>query len=139
MSRYVTKKHGIIIGSGNVFFYRDENDVFHDFPCIFSTSSYSFDQINTFNVKVRTPAEQLIWDIEYHDVVETFGSKEYVSQRPYPEVSWEVRRWLNENAEGWGVQLPENRSKSIFLKKRKQALALYDFIDSHLSGIRIKD
>lgn len=139
MSRYVKKKHGIIIGSGNVFFYRDENGEFHDFPCIMSFSTLIFDEINSWNVWVRSPAEQLVWDRKQREVEVTFGTTTYTELKTYYDLTWTARCWLDLNAEGWGFQLEEDRKASappIFFKKRKHALAFYDFIDQNLKGMR---
>lgn len=138
MSKYVTKKHGIIIGSGNVFFYKDENDEFHDFPCVLWASQLVFENTNSFNVRVRSPAEQLLWDIKTYEEEDTLGVRSFTKTVRYCEPSWSTRQWLDKNAPGWGMQTREGRANgapSIFFKKRSHALAFYQWLDSHLKGM----
>ena len=60
MSKYVTRKHGIVLGSGNHFFVVDAHhpegveEIRDGYRAIVDTQSYRFDQINILNAPLRT-------------------------------------------------------------------------------------
>ena len=136
MSRYVKKKHGVIIGSGNVFFYRDENDQFHDFVAILSLRRYAFEQYTTANVRIRTPAEQLLWHFwtEQRDI--EFEGHTLTNFVNLVRPTGIAKQWLDKHAPGWGCRPPidHDPSPSFFFKRRKDALAMSMWIDEMLKG-----
>lgn len=146
MSRYVNKPHGLIIGSGNWFFYFDADDKCHDFPCIVGIDGYVFDQYNTINVFVRTPAQQLILVQETIEVLvdpfEVNGKliTDYVRYETRHHLTPSAKHWLEKNAPGYGFagHLRDDRHPSIFFAKRSHALAFCKWVDDVLKGIRIK-
>ena len=142
MSRYVDKKHGLILGSGNVFFFRDAEDNFHDFNAVVWAQSHYFPNHSTAHAGIRSLAEQFIWD-EWEEIVkepieldgETIELPRHVTfRRPSPYVTY----WLNENAPGWGVPPPpvcgRDPSPSLFFAKRSHALAFTKMVEGMLGG-----
>lgn len=134
MSKYVTKKHGITIGSDNIFFYRDEKDYFHDFKCIVSISRLYFDGYSTLHVGIRSTAEQLLF---YPEKIKISRFGYSLDATCYRLKNYWVQ-WLNENCPGWGYPpMRENEPvPNIFFMKRKHALAFYNHIDELLKGQR---
>ncbi|MAM38703.1 MAG: hypothetical protein CL949_09450 [Erythrobacter sp.] len=137
-TRSVTKKHGLTIMTGKLFFYRDESGILRDFPCMLMTEDYRFDNPHAANTILRTPAQQLIW-------------KETQEQVPYgepgPRGGSIVRRsfemgdyfalWLNRNAPGWGTasSTAGRTHPVIYFEKRGHALALCAEVDRLLKGM----
>lgn len=136
MSRYVDKKHGVTIGSGNVFFYRDENDDFHDFNAILSLRRFKLDRYTSNNVHIRTPAEQLLWRFWSEQRDKEFEGHTLTNFVNLVEPSWAARTWCDKNAPGWGCRPPidHDPSPSFFFKRRKDALAMSKWIDETLKG-----
>jgi len=136
MSRYVTKKNGIRIGSDNVFFYKDENDEIRDFPCIVSIAPLFFDNYSTHHAFIRSTAEQLLFNPGiYTD--NRFGYEE--TKTMYRLDDWWVR-WLDANCPGWGYPPPHNsdRVPCLFFAKRKHALAFANEVARILQGERYR-
>lgn len=139
MSNYARHKHGLTIGSGNNFFYRDENDEYRDFPAVVSLDPYYFDRHTTLHVGIRTPAEQLIF---YEDGIEEpkeYKGEKWVEKRTmYRLKSWWVN-WLDQNCPGWGYPPMKNadRVPTLFFARRKDALTFVRYIEQTLAGMRI--
>jgi hypothetical protein len=143
MSRYVDKKHGLILGSGNVFFFRDEEKALHEFNAVVWAQGLYFPDHSTAHGNIQSMAEQFIWD-EWEEVVEkpyemdgeTIMLPIHVTHR---KPSTYVTYWLNENAPGWGVQPPplcgRDSSPSIFFAKRSHALAFTKMVEEMLDGV----
>lgn len=137
MSRYVTKKHGLIIGSGNVFFYRDDDGKHKDFPAIVWAQGLFFPRHSTAHTGLRSLAEQFIWDEGLEEAEPTIYDgitlpqfKHYRWLRHYP------RCWLEQNAPGYGVrEQPENGHGTFFFAKRGHALAFVKMVTDHLDGM----
>lgn len=126
MSRYVDKKHGLIIGSANIFFYRGEDDVLRDgFRAIVWAKNYDLKQVNTINVSVRTPAQQLLWQYDH--------MLDKMTLNPY------MRMWLKQNVGefevAWGVRPVIDRgTDAIFFRRRSGAVKLVKLIERLLEG-----
>lgn len=134
MSKYVSKPHGLTIGSDNVFFITGDGELRSDYRAIVWTSSYDFDQIDSLNVRVRTPAQQIIW-------VRVEGTEETEFRDHYILANW-CRKWLEQNVgperDTWDIRSKIERSaEPIFFKRRKDALAFVKQIDARLKGIRL--
>lgn len=142
MSRYVTKKHGLVIGSDNVFFFQDHEDVLHQFPAIVSVSNYYFDMYTTLHVGLKTPAEQLIFHYESTISYEpkVIGGTEYTLENRITRaiVKPFFVNWLNENTPGWAK--PErdlHEDQCIFFAKRGHALEFTKKVEQLLAGMKI--
>lgn len=147
MSKYVDHPHGLIIGSDNWFFFRDENDELQSgYKAIVWAKGYNFDQYNGLNVWVRTPAQQII--AKPTTIMEpTFyaGHPDFTNLPQENEVNVAILRqsmvrWLDDNAPGWAVSVPKSneREPTLFFMKRGHALAFVRMVCDHLKGIRIE-
>jgi hypothetical protein len=163
MSRYAQHKHGLTIGSDNVFFVidradRDEpplvlpegvEDIRDGYRAIVSFSGYHFDRHDILNVLVDTPAEQLVWDrktVKWTRPWEREGKTLNLPyQRDYYELKPWMTRWLEQvvgpRYEKWDTYTRGNNrgSRGVFFKRRKDALAFVNLIKRELEGIRIAD
>lgn len=149
MSKYVTKKHGLIIGSDNVFFITHDTDAPEgvaqfrsDYRAIVWAKGYDFTQISSLNVNIRTPANQLIWKIETEFVTETWRDHTWQAPRYYPKLRDFWVSWLNANVgplyEKWDVRTKEKMfDTAIFFKRRTDALAFVKKVDEILDGCKI--
>ncbi len=137
-TRSVTKKHGLTIMTGKLFFYRDESGVLRDFPCMLMSEDYRFEQLHAANTLLRTPAQQLIWK-EVQDRV-PYGPQDAgggtVLRRSF-ELGEYFRLWLDRNAPGWGTasSTAGRTHPTIFFQKRGHALALCTEVDRLLKGM----
>lgn len=136
MSKYVKHKHGLIIGSDNVFFLKNKKYGFREYRSIFWAENYRFDDITGVNIIINTPAQQILW----HKVSE--GEKYFYILPPWIQVWFEkyvgeIRKdydyanYVSDIEGGW-----DERSKPIFFRRRNDAVKLAKFIDSHLKGIK---
>lgn len=163
MSRYVTHKHGLVIGSDNVFFIIDRAqsdepaltlpdglpDFRSGYRAIVSFKGYRFDQINTLNVRVETPARQLVWRTELIQWTTDYTPKGQATmklpyEREYRHVRGWCEKWLNDNVgpkhDMWDTYTRNPRlDPCLFFKRRSDALKFVRFVDKMLSGIRIGD
>ena len=158
MSKYVNKKHGLCIGSDNVFFVIDTAgydepplvlpegvaEVRDHYRAIVSVRRYYFGKINTVNVFIRTPAEQLLFN-EHILTWETpwgVGGEAIMIPRelryllPTP---W-AKRWLETQVgpqyDKWDTYTRGARSSGcIFFKRRTDALAFCNMVDDMLKGM----
>ena len=137
MSRYVEKKHGLVIGSDNWFFYRDKDGEYQDFPCILSIRGFSFDNPRMYGHRIHTPAQQLL--VHYRrlkkgEYIDVFG-RDCVGQIVQEPGKW-LTKWLDMNAPGWGTPPPGPRENlSIFFQKRGHAVALCKEVETLLAGL----
>lgn len=136
MSRYVEKPHGLVIGSGNVFFHRTEDGegvLFYD--AIVSVKELYFENFSLLHADIRSTAEQLLfYPVEVDDGV--LGGITLKKTMYRLKDFWEC--WLNENCPGWG-QPPldySDRVPTIFFAKRKHALAFANKVVEVLKGQR---
>lgn len=139
MSRYVKHKHGLVIGSDNLFSYHDEAGKLHSFPVIISVDRYYFDEINTVNVFVRTPAEQLIWDqVKVEVPIEWKGEILGREERTRFEPTQWIQQWCNANAPGWAASPSsvEDRHPNLFFQKRGHAVAFARAVDTMFKGMK---
>jgi hypothetical protein len=151
MSKYVDHKHGLCLGSNNIFFITHDEDApegvdsFRDgYRAIVWARGYHFDSINTVNVFIRTPAQQLLWERhEKRKEVEFEGHK-------FPEIEWYCLlknwpiRWLEQEVgpryKMWDVRTHAEKlfEDCIFFKRRSDAVAFVRAIDEILQGIELK-
>jgi hypothetical protein len=147
MSRYVTKKHGLVIGSDNIFFVVDRNhpegvEEFRDgYNSIVAFYGYRFERSSTANCWLLTPAQQLCWSKQSRPEVQTFGSKPWTIDKQFWTLRSSIERWLNEHIgaryDRWDTYTEcENSNRTLFFKRRKDALAFCAMIDSLLAGIK---
>lgn len=125
MTRYVEKKHGLIIGSGNIFFLVNDGPIRDDYRAIVWTQGYKFDQYNTVNGGIETPIQQILW------------SRQNEGYGKYRLNSW-PKHWLNDNVgeymKDWDANLRdvERANRTIFFKRRKDALAFVRTLEKFL-------
>jgi hypothetical protein len=163
MSKYVTHKHGLNIGSDNIFFVIDSVDADEPelilpegvanlrdgYRAIVSFMSYHFDQSDMLNVFIETPASQLVWSnhkLIWEELWEREGKESYMipHEKTYYKLKPWFETWLNKNVgpkyEQWDTYTRNSRSgKNLFFKKRKDALAFVRLIDLRLKGIKMGD
>ena len=135
MGKYVNKSHGLILGSGNIFFICDDTDApegvpsFRDgYRAIVWTNGYHFENITSLNCFIINPAEQLLWDRQIKVIYPEH--KNYYTLKNWP------RTWLENNVgpiyKMWDVKTEADRNDCIFFKRRKDALAFVKAIDEVL-------
>ncbi len=126
MSKYVTKKHGMIIGSDNVFFYYDDKiEKFHDFSAIVSVRSYYFDKYSSAHCEIETPAQQYMFNkIETEHEVK-ISDISFTETKTHYEFKIFIENWLNENCPGWGFPKSTKNDSCIFFKKKKSCSCIY--------------
>lgn len=104
MSKYTTNKYGIIVGSDNIFFYRDRHDVLHEFKSALWIDYPSID-IKDENARylndVKMPIHYLI--VGYDDGVHI---------KPW------VKYWLNQNTPDWGITWSNYTDEPQFFFKK---------------------
>jgi len=133
MSKYVNHKHGLIIGSDNIFFLKDDLNGFRKYKSIVWAQNYEFDDITGVNLMVNTPAQQILWRKSEIDE----NKHNYLLQ------SW-VDTWLQENVgemfKDWDYDIIDRhgllRDKSIFFQKRNDGIKFIKMISNHLDGIK---
>lgn len=160
MSKYVEHKHGLILGSDNVFFIHDNFAEFGnvdypddlpkyrgDYNSIVYFESYSFEELNFHNTGIRTPAHQLVWG-EPHllqwdaPFVNRKGETvNWTNEQEYYAPSFFATSWLNNNVgpqyDRWDTYTFNIRTnESIFFKRRTDALAFIKEIGRNLKGIK---
>lgn len=147
MSRYVKKPHGLTLGSANWFFIVGDGDSDNrtDYRAIVSTRGYGFDQCDSLNVRVLTPAQQLIWIEAEYEMVDSDEPihKFYPYQRYWHLREWWVQ-WLTREVgpirDRWDVRSKcETPRDTLFFKRRKDALAFCNQVDERLKGIKFSD
>lgn len=153
MSKYVNKKHGLIVGSDNIFFITHDEEApegveqFRDgYRAIVWARGYNFKQINMLNVFVRTPAQQLLWDEKEEIVIEKWEDREFSSKKQYLTLNKWWRNWLEKEIgpihDKWDIRSKVDRSRgsdSVFFKRRTDALKFVRKIEEVLKGIKISD
>jgi hypothetical protein len=150
----------MVLGSGNVFYVIDRpidgtpafslpegiSDFRGDYRAVVSFYNYQFDQVDSLNVFVRTPAQQIVWA---QDTVE--WEREFVSkgesirlpmEKTFNVVSPWFENWLNKNIgqkyKQWDVYTRGlNNNPCIFFKRRKDALAFIKQVEERLKGIQL--
>ena len=149
MSRYVTKKHGLTIGSDNVFFVANDKAApegvphFRDgYRAIVSIASFEFTMMSTANVHIETPANQLIWRGVRVKTGEVFAGMEMKETR-FVLTSF-AEGWLAQNVGkkhlDWDVRtLVNNSDRAIFFRRRKDALAFTKMVEQVLAGMKFMD
>lgn len=138
MSQYIKKPHGLIIGRGDIFFYRDADGDFREFPALVRVLSLTFDRFTTLHAGIRSVVEQLIFDtalITDESIVGGLNLLVKCRLRPY----W--IGWLDENCPGWGYPPPENadRVPPIYFSMYRHAKAFTQHVAYLLEGERYLD
>ena len=133
MSKYVKKPHGLIIGSDNLFSYRDEEGKMHHFPALVGVHRLYFDNYSTLHAGIRSTAEQLLFTPVV--IEKEMGGFSYEATAYRLKSYW--LRWLDENCPGWGYPpLNDTDLPSLFFAKRKHALAFANHVADVLKGER---
>lgn len=156
MSRYKKHPHGLCLGSDNVFFVIDRTDGHNGEPAlilpdgvpefrdmyraIVTFQGYSFNQVNTLNVSIKTPAHQLIWDKKIIEWERAYKDWMLPYQKSYDSLKPWVVQWLNDNIgpkyDKWdGYTRGRDNHPCLFFKRRTDALKFVKFVDSMLVGI----
>lgn len=145
MSRYVDKKHGLVIGSDNVFFITHDTESpegvaqFRDgYRATVWARRYTFSQITSITSFVETPANQIMWK-QVKITALDHGLEEMREQIRF-ELKPFMRRWLTENVgpihDKWDVRTyPAKTDRVVFFKQRKDALAFTTMIEQQLAGM----
>lgn len=128
MTRYVDKKHGLTIGSGNVFFFRNEQGIIaDDWKAIVWAQSYDFTQLNSVNLRCLTPPQQIMWVINSDGETKLSGT-----------AVWWLEHNVSPVGDKWSTRpKPENMEDVIFFRRRTDALAFVTWIEKMLEGIKI--
>jgi hypothetical protein len=164
MSRYVNHKHDLRISSNpsySVFDVTEEDlqdqiilpegipDIRHGYTATVDFKRYGFNQINSLNVSITTPAQQLVWklvSVERERTITLSSSGQtllstYTAQYMKLRSFWE--NWLNANIgpkfDKWDTYSVSSSAheQSVFFKRRKDALAFVRAIQKNLEGISI--
>lgn len=138
MSKFTNKKHGLVVGYDNIFFIANDirsplgiPSTRDGYRSIVWDEPYNFNSINSLNVWVRTPADQLlcdrVWDVDSHNFVRTISP-------------W-YKKYLMENVgelyKDWDVKtMSDGFNPPIFFKRKKDALLLVNHVISMLDGMR---
>lgn len=164
MSKYVTHKHGLTLGSGNMFFVIDRpseegeppiflptgiSDFRDGYMAIVAFEPLVYDEISTINCDLKSSANQLVfnpnkihwphtWTYEKGGIetVRTYEkTKRFLTLKSY----WE--NWLEKEVgpkfDMWDTYTRSNRSEGcIFFKKRGDALKFINKIKEFLKGER---
>lgn len=132
MSRYVTKKHGMVIGSDNLFSFRKEEGGLACFPCIVGVRSLHFDNYSSLHTGLRSLAEQLLF---YGVEVDPDMERGWGGTTAYRLKQWWIN-WLDANCPGWGYPPISfsDRVPNLFFAKRKHALAFTRKVEEILKG-----
>lgn len=149
MSKYVEKKHGIVIGSDNWFFFQDWNGDYHDTKCIWSAKKLYWENYSTLHVGVESTLRQLIYNkykVEYEEPFtfsENLENKEYAGKTIQLQKYYHLTilkphfvKWLYENTPGWMCPVGENRDGEIWFQKRSDALKFTNYLINCLDGER---
>lgn len=127
MTRYVEHKHGIVIGSGNVFFFRGLNNALSDgWSSIVWAKGYTFDEYSTLHAAIKTPAETLLWT---HNVDGGVALSRYI-------VSY-LTNTIGARGVEWDVRpFAQDTNDAIFFRTRKNAIVLVKFLKTQLAGMK---
>lgn len=138
MSKYVKKKHGLTIGSDNIFFVAGDGEMRDGYRSIVTAERYYFDQINTVNVFIETPANQIIWTNIGDE--RTYEELDGESRKPYV-ISNHCKRWLETNIGEYQIEWDTYSrcagcDRTVFFKRRTDALKFIKHINDMLEGMR---
>lgn len=126
MNKYIKDRNGVTLGWDGWWFFLDEStDEYLNFKAILWPAGYMHDNINALTYTVRTPAQQIMFDV----TVDENGDRQQ-SLNPY------VCSWLVKNAPGWGCPIEKRnvKSPSIFFTKVTHARAFRSWLSFQLSG-----
>lgn len=162
MTKYVKHKHGMMIGSDNVFFVYDKADPHahkpgppegvpdfrDDYRALVSFEDVYCKQINTLNAGLRTYAHQIVWEKTEVVFDQSYTGKDgktrtWKDKREFWVVNPWVLGWLNKNVgpryDKWDTYTYGRGGDSccLFFKRRKDALALVRFVQTQLVGIKV--
>lgn len=123
MGKYVTKKHGIMIGYQRDGFGLIQDGKVEPFSCIISFDHY--DYVDYFST-IKTPAQQMFWVTNYR--LET------------PELKSWAQRWLDKECPGWAIRVDGSNpiDYTIFLQKRSHAIKIFKFLDEKIKLLKFK-
>lgn len=129
MSRYTTSKHGVIIGWDDTFSFTDKAGVRRYFNAILWTDDYRTKEINSVNVWLRTPAQQILYtDTGQRDVLRVSS---YIRWRCVQE---DARFVLAPYSEQGAAK--EKTCPTLFFEKVSQARFVRNEIERMLVGLR---
>lgn len=140
MARYVTKKHGLVISSGEIFFHRDrDGNLKSNYKAVVEVKSFNFDKINFQNMNILTPAQQLIF-CELDPTEEDSAWLNDTTIKTLVITSDYITNWLNTNAPGWGFrQRCPWYFATIYFAKRTHAVAFCKHVEEVLKGMKISN
>lgn len=161
MSRYVKQRHGMVVGSDNIFFIHDGADPREgrpgppegvpdfrdDYRAIVSFEGIYCSQINSLNCGLLTPARQMVWKKQSIAVPKEWTDPKGEKIKYRETFDYEVLRgwwenWLNKNVgakyDKWDTYTYNRRQDPcLFFKGRKGAIAFVREVQKHLKGIRV--
>lgn len=149
MSKYVKKKHGIVIGSDNWFFFWDLNGDAQETKCIWFAKKLYWEKYNSLHVGIESTLRQLIYKkikVEYEEPFtfsDTLENKNVAGKTIQLQKHYYLTilkphfvKWLYENTPGWMCPIGENHDGTIWFQKRSHALAFTNYVTKLLEGER---
>jgi hypothetical protein len=145
MPVYVNFEHGLTLGKGP-FSFRNDDGSLENFGAIVWARRYDFDQFSAENVRIRTPAQQVLWMTsgETSTVVHAPGEgpggfggpAEFNPVVPTPF----IENWLVANTPRHGFAKPafDERNPSIFFGSPADGRKLVSLVYRILDGVRIQ-
>ncbi len=120
----ITKhRNGLELGWNNWFWIRDGKEVIGDYRATVSAKNFPFKQISFYNVHIKTPAQQLIWQI---------ADSEDPSKVTLSKLA---RNWLTKNVGEFGPDWYAREEPfdiffvSIVFRRRRDALAFIRWVN----------
>ncbi len=141
MTRYTKHKHGLTMGWSNWFFWFGPDRCEGSFNAVIWTSGYEFTKHSYMNYRIRTPAQQFIWNTEDVLITEDVNGKPYEHYITSNTPTDIVQQWCNANAPGWKVPPPTSNEQqpTLFFTKKKHALAFVKFVNEQLAGMKFSE
>lgn len=129
MTKYVTHKNGLIIGSDNIFFIKDETNGYRQYNCIVWPLSYTFDQYNAINLNIKTPAEQVVW--YYNEQTERWELGPYINKWLTNNVGQILKDW------DWRQNAKTSHDLMLFFRKRNDGIKFINYVNQLLKGMKL--
>lgn len=140
MTRYVfKKKQGLVIGSGNIFFWFSTKPCTEIYRAVVWAQPYEFNEDNPHNGwlthGIKTPAFQMIWEVIEKEIEVDFDGKMISRYATYHRPRHLIKSWLDENTPGYGlrpIDISNDPQPTVFFANRKHAVAFVRFIEESL-------
>ncbi len=125
MSKHVDFKYGLTLSYDNSWCVASDEPHRQDYRAVVVARRYVFKQINSLNVQIETPAQQLIWQKigHRHYVLTSFAEKWLQDNVGEKEVAWDVNDKVDRSGD------------TIFFKTEKDARRFVRRFESLLRGM----